>query len=169
MDPIRMYEYLEQTRRRLLDLTRPLGPEKYLQEFPIGLGSLGRIFTHLLISEWYYLERMERREVPPYREWRIQYENPISLVELEAEWAPQAERARLLIRSTRDWSEGLAYHITLDDGRRQHVKATMGDFMTQLVLHESYHRAQISNILRHRGVSAEGLDYNDMMFDRRDI
>jgi uncharacterized damage-inducible protein DinB len=69
----------------------------------------------------------------------------------------------------RDWDARLEYRITDDDGRAKLVTASPADQFTQLVCHEVHHRAQAMNMLRQLGRPInEDLDFNWMMFDRRD-
>jgi uncharacterized damage-inducible protein DinB len=166
MEPLKIYDYLTLARRRIFDKVRPLSAEQYAREFPIGLGTLGRILTHIMISEWYYVQRIQRRDVPPYEEWPIQQEHPPAFEVLEAAWTEQADHTRAAIHAVRDWIADLEYQVTADDGRPEIVTASAADIFTQLALHEVHHRAQVMNMLRHLGVPADDLDFNSF-FERR--
>jgi len=167
MEPIKTYDYLTRARRRILDWVRPFGAEQYAREFPIGRGTLGRTLTHIMISEWYYVRRMQEQPVPPYGEWPIQEERPPAFAALEAEWSEQAARTRAALSAVRDWTRELEYEVTQDDGRRAIVTASPADIFTQLALHEVHHRAQAMNMLRHLGVTVEDIDFNAIMYQRR--
>lgn len=168
MQPRRVYEYLALSRRRVLDRTRTLDSEQYFREFPIGYGTLAGTLTHIMISEWYYVERILGRDVPTYEQWPIQAERPPAFAVLEPAWAEQAAATQAAIESVRDWNAALQYHVTLDDGRSVVVTTTAGDLFTQLALHETHHRAQAMNILRQLGSPiGEDIDFNALMFDRR--
>lgn len=178
MDPVRTYDYLIQSRRRIFDSVRGLTPLQYLHRFPFGLQTIGSTITHLMISEWYYMERFEGRTVPSYERWPIQYENPPAFDAVERTWTDQMQRVRAKIAAERDWTRTIAYDSFPDDaGRRFHISATAGDFMTQLALHEVHHRSQIMVMLRELAVGPDGghvrpvqdIDYNDLMYNRREI
>jgi len=169
MDPIRTYEYLLVARERVLDKLRQLSEAQYARQFPIGPGTLGKTLTHIMISEWYYIERMEKREVPPYQQWPIRDENPPPFQALEAKWAEQARGTRAALSTARDWDAPIEYEVTTDDGRDLIVTATASGLFTQLVLHEVHHRAQVLNMLRQLGIECGELDFNWMMFQRREI
>lgn len=166
MNPLRTYDYLTLARQRILDLIRPLGAQAYAREFPIGCGTLGGTLTHIMISEWYYVQRMQRREVPPYEQWPVQSENPPPFAELEASWKKQADETRAALRAVRDWDEAIAYQVTADDGKAMIVTASAADLFTQLALHEVHHRAQAMNMLRQLGVVAGDIDFNALMYAR---
>ena len=167
MDPLKTYDYLAVARRRLLDWVRPLTPDQYAREFPIGLNSLARTLTHIMSSEWYYIERMRQADVPPHDQWAIRDEIPPSFPALEAAWTEQAGQTRATLAAIRDWSTELEYQVTDDSGCRLIINASPSDIFTQLVLHEVHHRAQAMNMLRQLGVPASDLDYNALMYKRR--
>jgi uncharacterized damage-inducible protein DinB len=170
MQPLRIYDYLERSRQRIFEKVRALSAEQYAQQFPIGLGSLDKTLTHVMTSEWYYVQRMCGRDVPPYETWPIREEDPPPFAALETAWARQAVDTRAALDAVRDaWDEPIEYRVTADDGRLMIVTASPADQFTQLVLHEVHHRAQAVNMLRHLGAGSLGdLDFNALMFPRRD-
>lgn len=168
MQPLRIYDYLVRARERIFKQVRTLTTEQYARKFPIGLGSLDQTLTHIMSSEWYYVQRMTGRHVPPYEQWPIRPENPPPFAELEIAWSKQADETRAALQSTRqNWNEALEYDVTDDSGREKIVSASPADQFTQLILHEAHHRAQVMNMLRQLGFAAEDLDFNAMMFKRR--
>lgn len=169
MNPLRIYEYLTLSRRRILDWVRPLSPEQYGREFAIGRGSLARTLTHILISEWYYEQRMQRRDVSPYEQWPIQEETPPAFAALETAWTKQAEQTRAALLAVQDWNAAIEYQITNDDGHPEIITASASDIFTQLVLHEVHHRAQAMNMLRQLGIAVEDIDFNALMYRRRPV
>ena len=168
MNPARTYDYLTQSRARVLDQARALPTDAHSREFPVGLGTLLRTLTHIMICEWAYIERMAGRAVPTYAQWPIRDENPPPLPELEQLWAEQAELTRAVIASVSDWDAPIEYRVAKDDGRAQVVTTSPSDLFTQLALHEVHHRAQALNILRQLGADAGEIDFNSMMHARRD-
>ena len=169
MDALRTYEYLELSRRRVLDAVRGLSEEQYRREFAIGLGSMARTLTHMLGAEWYYIQRMEGREVPPYETWAVRDEAPLGFDELEERWRRQGEETRGAFGRVRDWSAPIEYQVTDDEGREMIVTASAADLFTQLALHEVHHRAQVLNMLRQMGVVLGDIDFNAMMYPRREV
>ena len=169
MEPTRIYGYLMTTRERVLDGVRPLTPQQYQREFPFGLKTIASTLAHLMISEWYYIERLEGRTVPPYDQWPINYENPPAFDVIERTWRQQAADIRATIAAVRDWTRPVRWLSFPDDaGRRFHIGATAGDLFTQLALHEMHHRAQLMVMLRELGTPLADLDYNALMFERRE-
>ncbi len=167
MEPLKIYDYLTLARERVLEKVRPLSAEQYAREFPIGHETLGRTLTHIMISEWYYVQRIGERDVPPYAQWPIQQEDPPPFAALDAGWTEQADQTRAALSAVRDWTADLEYRVTADNDRPEIVTASAADLFTQLVLHEVHHRAQVMNMLRHLGVPVEDLDFNTF-FKRRE-
>lgn len=169
MEPLKTYAYLTLARQRVFDWVRPLGAEAYVRALPNWRRTIGQTLTHIMTSEWYYIQRLQRREVPPYESWRIREEDPPTCAALEAEWATQTGRTRDALSAVRDWSAGLEYRVTGDDGQHAIVTASAADIFTQLVLHEVHHRAQVMNMLQVLGVVIDDIDFNTMMYQRRAV
>ena len=173
MNPLKIYDYLIQSRKRVLNAVRPLTPQQYRHPFGFGLKTIGSTLTHMMISEWYYFERFEGRAVPPYERWPIQYENPPEFAVVERTWPDQTRRISALIAGERDWNRTITYDSFPDEqGRRFRITATSGDFLTQLALHEVHHRAQLMAMLREFGDAVaplQDIDFNDLMYQRREI
>jgi uncharacterized damage-inducible protein DinB len=166
MEPLRTYDYLTRARARIFDWVRPLDADQYARVFPIGLGSLARTLTHIMICEWLYVQRMLGRPVPPYKEWPIRDEEPPPFAALETTWTAQAAQTLASLAAVRDWTTDLEYRVTADDGAQKIISASPSDIFTQLVLHEVHHRAQTMNMLRHLGIAAEDIDFNTLMYKR---
>jgi len=167
MEPLKIYDYLTLARQRIFAWVRPLSPEQYAREFPIGLGSLGRTLTHIMICEWAYVQRIQGHDLPPYETWPIQDEKPPPFLVLEAAWTDQARQTRAALAAVRDWTTPLEYRVTRND-RTSMVTASPADLFTQLALHEVHHRAQAMNMLRHLGTTTEDIDFNALMYKRRE-
>jgi hypothetical protein len=66
-----------------------------------------------------------------------------------------------------DWGREIEYTVRWG-GRPVIVTVSPADIFAQLLLHEAHHRAQAMAMLRLLGVAAEDLDYNVLMYRRRD-
>lgn len=167
MDAIKIYDYLTLARRRVFEWVRPLSAEQYARQFPIGLGTLGRTLTHIMICEWGYVQRIQHRAAARFDQRPFDDEAPPAFAVLEDAWTKQAAQTRAALGAVRDWREAFEFRVTWDD-RPTIVTACAGDIFTQLAFHEVHHRAQAMNMLRQLGVSAEDIDYNALMYSRRD-
>jgi uncharacterized damage-inducible protein DinB len=175
MDPVRIYDYLMRTRERIFDAVRSLSQAEYQQSFGFGLaGGLGPTLAHLMTSEWYYIERLESRTVPPYEQWPFRYEPPHTPAfdVIEMVWRTQGQHVRNVIAGECDWNRAITWLGFPDDTRgnkRFHITCTAGDLFTQLALHEAHHRAQALAMLRLVGRTiVQDIDFNALMFERRE-
>lgn len=170
MQPVAIYKYLMLTRRQVFDKVRSLSPEQYNRSFSFGLKTIGSTLAHLMTSEWYYIQHLEGRDVPPYEHWPIHYENPPELDVIEQTWHEQEQRISNVIASERNWQRTITWLSFPDDARDNkhfHITCTAGDLFTQLALHEVRHRAQILVMLRELGTPlTQDIDYNALMYHR---
>ena len=134
MDPLRIYDYLTRARQPVLDAVRSLTPAQYGRRFDFGVESIGATLTHIMISEWYYIERLEGRTVPPYEQWPIQYEAPPPFSIVDATWGEQAPRVRAAIAAERDWRRPISWLSFPDEtGRRRTIATNAGAFPTTII------------------------------------
>lgn len=174
MDPVRLYDYLVLARGKLLDKVRPLSEEQYTCQFPIGLGTLGRTLTHCMISEWFYIQRMQQRDIPAYSQWPIRDDDPPPFAVIDAAWAEQAAQTKSALAEVSDWRATIEYPSISDgdddsqESRPVIVTASPGDIFTQLAMHEVHHRAQAMNMLRQLGITVGDIDFNALMYHRRE-
>ena len=120
-----------------------------------------------MICEHAYVLRIEGREVPPYEQFPFQDETTPPFAVLESAWQEQASHTRNVIAAIRDWRAPLEY-VTTRGEKPMIVTATPGDLFTQLALHKVHHRAQVMNMLRQLGVALADIDYDSIMFQRRE-
>lgn len=161
---LKTYDYLTCARQRLLVQARPLMPRQHAEVFEIGLGSLLRTMSHIMICEWYYIQRMQGNEVPPYEQWPIRDEDPPEIPVIEATWASQTPRTRAALAAVQSWDMARPLEGTDEQDNPRRAMVTLADIFTQLVLHEVHHRAQAMNMLRRLGVAAEDVDYNELAY-----
>jgi uncharacterized damage-inducible protein DinB len=167
MNPAKAYDYLMKTRAVLLDAMRGLPPTDYNRSFEIGMGRFDITLTHIWISEWYYVERMQQHDVPAYSDWPVQYEKPPEFGVIEKSWRKQAEATRKFITVPHDWDAEFTYTTAAEPGEaRQIVTVTIADLFTQLAFHEVHHRAQLMAMLRQCGKSLGDIDFNMIMYKR---
>lgn len=160
MNATATYAYLVRARNMVADIVRPLPEAVYRAPHDISLGSLARLLTHTYVAERYYVARIEAQPLPPYDSWPIRDEDPPAWPVLESAWATQAEETRAAIARHRDWTAPITYEVTDDSDQRMQVRTSAEELVTQLVLHEVHHRAQVLHILRRIGHPAPDMDFN---------
>jgi len=170
MNPQKMYAYFVMTRKTVLDAVRSLPPADFDRPFEIGLGRFDIILTHMWISEWYYLERMKRHNVPSYKDWPVKYENPPELAAIVHGWNAQAQATQAFIAAEHDWDKPFTYTTAPEPGETQQVVAvTLNELFTQLAFHEIHHRSQLMAMLRQCGKPVGEIDFNMLMYERKPV
>lgn len=181
MDPLKIYDYLTKARERVFDAVRPLTPEQYHHQFTIGLKTISSTLTHMMIVEWSYAERMQRRPVPAYDSWPIQDEKPPAFEVIEKTWRGQAVQTRGVVQAAYEagieaWNGEFEYTYSRggdSNGKMTILNVSPADIFTQLLVHEIHHRAQVMAMLRELGTEGgkplENLDFGYLMFKRREV
>lgn len=169
MDPTRVYNYLVTARSHVFGWVRPLAPEQYREEHPIGLGSLARTLHHMMAAEWCYMERVRGRTeplgpLPREHNPEVTTAEAMSFADLERAWSAQAGETLAGIAAVNDWMAARTYR-TIADGMPYAYRASAADFFAQLALHEAHHRAQAMHMLRRLGVETGEIDYNALMWE----
>jgi uncharacterized damage-inducible protein DinB len=178
MDPIKIYDYLTKSREKVFDAVRALTPAQYARESAIGLNSIGRTLTHMMIVEWSYIERMQQHTLPPYEQWPIQDEKPPAFAVIEKTWREQAPNTRAVLEkfwNGGNWDKEFEYISQArpaNDGKlvRTQINVSPADLFTQLTLHEMHHRAQVMAMLRECGSPPlQDIDFGYLMFKRKKL
>ncbi len=164
MNPQRSYDYLSRARQHVLEPVLTLTPDEYTREFPISLGSVARVLTHIVASEWYYVQRLQGLDTPPVEQWPLRDDQPPEAQTLVDAWRRQADQTRAAIDAVTDWNAVISYELINDDGDHLSVSASAGDIFTQLAFHEVHHRAQVLNMLRQLNRTVADIDYNWLMY-----
>ncbi len=161
--PAEAYEYLALAREKLFGWVGRLPYEQYVQEFPIGLGSIRATLVHMASAEWAYVRRLRNDPVPPPHERPFAQYATTEFAPLEQAWREQADQTRQVLRAVMDWSQPVVYTATSGDRVRRY-RTTAAGIAAQLLFHEIHHRAQVMAMLRQLGVPVESLDYSQLMF-----
>lgn len=172
MQPARIYDYLSRAREGVLDAARALTDDQYRAPHPIGVGSLAQTLHHIMAAEWCYTQRLAGTTeplgpLPPNRDPESTAESALALDDLVANWAEVAEQTRGAIRTAESdpdsWNRPRTFRTTWDSAPLEY-QASCADFFTQLIIHETHHRAQAIHILRLNGAAIPQIDFSALMF-----
>lgn len=167
IDMPRAFDYLAAARGRLMGWVRDLHagrPAVYAQTFPFGLGSIRATLLHVSAAEWAYVERLAGRDFPlsdaPFTVERLPEFEPFVRA-----WDAQAARTAAAIRALADPARPVEF-ISRAGPVPVRARATAGEIVLHMALHEVHHRAQVMAMLRQCGVRAENIDYSFLAFTR---
>jgi uncharacterized damage-inducible protein DinB len=168
MNFVRVYDVLKEARLKLFGWIRPLGQEKYVQQFPLGLRTLRATMIEIAIVEHIYGKRLREEPLPSKDDYPISETRQPTFAELERVWTPLAAETRATLAGISDWDKTVTRRIEQAD-KIIVSTATKADIATQLLMHEVHHRAQVMAMLRQLGVEAQNLDYISFAAKRQEF
>jgi uncharacterized damage-inducible protein DinB len=147
-----LYEYNRWANRRALDACASLTEEQFTRDLRSSFRSVRDTLLHIMGGEWFWLERFRGRSpsaVPPLEP----LPHPAAVCE---RWA-MVERELLefvTTRSAEDLARILDYRTTEGSPNAQ----PLWQMMQHLVNHGTYHRGQVTTMLRQLGAAAVATD-----------
>ncbi len=147
-----LYDYNSWANRRTLDACAPLAPEQFTRDMGSSFRSVRDTLAHIMDAEWVWLERFEGRS-PGAMPDNSRFAD---LASLRAEW--NGLEAKLL---------GFVRGLTQADVERALEYKTMKfgvyrnplwQSLQHLVNHGTYHRGQVTTLLRQLGAQPNYLD-----------
>jgi uncharacterized damage-inducible protein DinB len=143
-----LYDYNAWANRRALSAAAALTPEQFTKPMSSSFPSVRDTLAHIFGAEWLWLERFQGRS-PASLPDNTQYPDAATLSERWAEFEPRLLTfARNLTQS--DLDRVMEYR-TLKFGVYTNP---LWQSMQHLVNHGSYHRGQVTTLLRQHGVPA---------------
>lgn len=152
MDRHKLFAYHQWASQRILDHAAACGEGVYTREGGSSFPSIRATIAHTIGVEKLWFKRMNGIENPPFEEFDVETE-------------AKAQQAYLLLHAEMElyfaslteesWQEELIYRNTKGDEYR-HSREEM---LFTLINHASYHRGQMTALLRQFGKPGIALDY----------
>lgn len=156
-----LIDYHYWARDRVLDAVAPLPPDQLTRDMGSSFRSIAATLSHLYFAEWIWHERWHGRSPsgPP----RAPFEDVVSLREA---WGDLEAEVRTFVAGLSEADVDLEIAFKMMSGAE--VSATFGDMIPHLVNHGSYHRGQVTTMLRQLGAQpARGMDLITYFRERR--
>ena len=149
----RLFAYDEWANARFLRVLETLDDEALGREIESSFPSVLATFAHLVSSEWVWLERWRRHSPSSFPAWMTEPE----LDDLRTRLASVEEerRAWLESRSEEDLQRPLDYRNLAGEA----FTNRLADLCRHVVNHSSYHRGQLTTLLRQVGAEPPSTDY----------
>jgi len=157
-----LYEYNRWANARLLDAASKLTPEQYSRDLQSSHRSVRDTLAHILAAEWIWLERW--KGVSP-NALLIPSEFP-TVESLETRWAVVEGDYTAFLSGVTDGS--LATVIAYTNTRGEEWAYPLGRMLQHVMNHSSYHRGQVTTMLRQLGAQVNPVDLLVFMDVRRD-
>lgn len=155
LDPATMqqlYDYNAWANHRMLDACAPLTKEQLLQQAGGSFGSLRNTLAHIMDVEWLYLERWNNRapaKLPKGEDYP-------DLAAIRAHWNGVEANLMAYVRGLT--SADLARVNEFRNTKGILYRHPLWETMQHLVNHSTYHRGQVTVLLRTLEASAQGTD-----------
>lgn len=162
LDALReLYDYNYWARDRQLEACAKLAEEQFLRPMGSSYSSLRDTLSHLLAAEWGWHERFRGRSPRSLPDW---------LAELRTVEALR-ERWKLIEADTRNYlaalsPEALTHPLTYQNHKGETWTYPLWQTLVHLVNHQTYHRGQVTTLLRQLGATPPAVDFL-VYFDTR--
>jgi uncharacterized damage-inducible protein DinB len=148
-----LYEYNRWANARVLDTVSKLTAEQFTKDMGNSFPSVRDTLTHIMSAEWIWLRRWKGTSPKAML-------NPIdypSLDLLRAKWAEIEREQMEFVHSVTD--EALETVVAYVNTKGEHWEYPLWQMMQHLVNHSSYHRGQVTTLLRQLGAKPASTDF----------
>jgi uncharacterized damage-inducible protein DinB len=148
-----MFDYNSWANHRLLDACQALSDEQFTRDLHSSFPSVRDTLAHIAGGEWLYLERFLRDRSPDKMPSSDEYPD---LATLRTKWAQiEGDLSHAIAGLTdADLARTIHYHNT----RGTPYSAPLTELLQHLANHSTYHRGQVTTMLRQLGAKAASLD-----------
>lgn len=147
-----LYAFNQWANARLLSDTSSLSYPEFIRDLRTSHVSVHGTLVHILWAEWLWLRRW-RGESP--RRVFEQAEFP-DVAAIKAEWADVEREQQLFLAELTD--RRLATQVAYENLQGQWWEYSLGSMMQHVVNHSSYHRGQVTTLLRQLGQAPRATD-----------
>ena len=154
IDDIRhLFAYTEWANERIVECVRGLSVEQYARTVPSSFPTIRDTLAHIVMAEWIWLRRWKGESPSEPPQW-LSAEPPLDVV-VENLRAIERERAELLdALNDADLQNDLSYRNMAGDPYANRL----GELMSHVVNHSTYHRGQLTTMIRQVGATPPSTD-----------
>lgn len=148
-----LVDYSAWARDRLLEAVEKLTPEQYTKPMGSSFASIRDTVVHLYAAEWIWTVRLDGEspsKFPPA-------DNFPDVASVRAKWAETEQKLRAFLAPLDD--AGAAREVAYQTLSYGPGRSTIAQVIQHVANHASYHRGQVTTMLRQLGAApAKGLD-----------
>ena len=162
-----LYEYNYWARDRQLQACGALTQEQFLRPMGSSFSSVRDTLVHLLGGEWVWLERWRGRSPTMRAAEEFAPEKFPRLSTVQDRWREVETGVREYLAGLKE--EALARPVTYTNLKGETWTYPLWRMLLHLVNHQTYHRGQVTTLLRQLGVQPVQIDYlvaHDLHFQR---
>jgi len=155
LDTLReLYDYNYWARDRQLEACSKLRHEQFLWPMGSSFSSLRDTLAHLLVVEWVWLERFQGRSPRALPDWLDPLRDVASI--RERWWSLEQDMHAYIGGLDADALERPLSYVNL---KGEAWTYPLGQALFHLVNHQTYHRGQVTTLLRQLGAESVAIDY----------
>lgn len=149
----RIFAYHRWANARMLDAVAALSPEQQQRDLKSSFPSVHATLVHMLSADWIWLQRWQGTSPTTFPETAAMTD----LAVLRSRWAGlEREQAAVVTAQT---DESLRRPLAYRNLKGESLSYPLGDVMQHLVNHGSYHRGQVTTMVRQLGGSIQSTDF----------
>jgi uncharacterized damage-inducible protein DinB len=149
-----LYDYNYWSRDRQLAACSKLDEEQFARPMGNSFSSLRETIAHLVGVEWIWLERLNGRSPQGFPSWM---EDLQTVGQIHERWN-LAERDMRTYLGTLDQA-GLSRPLSDTNLKGERLTYPLGQILFHLANHQTYHRGQVTTLLRQLGAAAVAVDF----------
>ncbi len=142
-----MLDYHYWARNRLVEALEPLTPEQYTRDLGNSFKSIRDTATHLYAAEWIWYQRWHGESPAKL----LPADTFADLPDLARAWIDHERKMRAFVDSLSDANVDRIVEFKLLNGTAG--ASPLGQMVQHVVNHASYHRGQITTMLRQMGAA----------------
>jgi len=142
-----LFDFHYWSRDRVLDAAAALSPEQYTKDLGNSFNSVRDTLVHLFSAERVWYERWEGRAPSGH----LSADRYPDLDTLRREWTAHERKMRAFVGALSDAGLDRVYEYKMLNGTQ--MRAPLWQMATHIVNHGSYHRGQVTTMLRQLGAA----------------
>jgi uncharacterized damage-inducible protein DinB len=159
-----LFDYNYWARDRQLEACAALSEEQFLRPMGNSFSSVRDVLAHLIFAEWVWLERWLGRSPTQADKQQVAPEGFPTLASIGERWSSVEGNMRSYLTGLDD--QNLSRPLTYTNWRGKVCTYPLGQTMFHLANHQTYHRGQVTTLLRQLGVAAPAIDFLVMQDER---
>ena len=159
-DILTLYDYNAWANTRVLGVVEPLTPEAFLRDLKSSFASVRDTLAHILGAEWIWLRRWHG-ETPSKLLAATDFP---TLVSLKERYADVEKEGRVFLGGLSE--ERLVQHFNYRDTAGNAYSLPLVHSLQHVVNHGTYHRGQVTTMLRQLGAKPVSTDMSRFYLER---
>lgn len=152
-----LFDYNYWARDRQLEACAALNEEQFLRPMGNSFSSVRDVLAHLIFAEWVWLERWRGGSPTQADKQQVAPDKFPTLDSIRERWGALERDMRSYLGGLDE--QALSGSLTYTNWRGQVCTYLLGHTMFHLANHQTYHRGQITTLLRQLGANAPEVDY----------